>query len=272
VIARVLPELQGAITRLEQGNLTLVDPETLEVFFSLEQSSVLGTSLMNGRYATSKMAKLVLALRNSQNVDDYRVADFEAYYPSLGDPKAFVGTPVFDGPRMSAIMLLKLPIEPISEALSGNRQWEAEGLGKTGEVYLLGPDQTMRTDSGFLIEDRRAFLAGLRRSRLTSRTVDTIEKLGTTILIVPVDDEAAKAALRGESGVMAIPGYRGIAALMAYGPVDLDSLRWGVVAKIDEAEAMAPLRDYAKRVLTWGVGLSLHRKALQSARAALHQR
>ena len=256
-VARVLPELQGAVNRLEQGNLTLVDPETLDVFFSLEQSSVLGTNLVNGPYAASKMSKLVLSLRNSQNVDDYRVADFEAYYPSLGEPKAFVGTPVFDGPRMIAIMVLRLPIEPISKALSGNRQWEAEGLGKTGEVYLLGPDQTMRTDSRFLIEDRAAFLATLRRSTLTSRTVDTIEKLGTTILTVPVEHEAARAALRGETGVMAIPGYRGIPALMAYGPVDLDSLRWGVIAKIDEAEAMAPLGDYAKRVLTWGVGLSL---------------
>ena len=166
-------------------------------------------------------------------------------------------TPVFDGPRMIAIMVLRLPIEPISKALSGNRQWEAEGLGKTGEVYLLGPDQTMRNDSRFLIEDRAAFLATLRRSTLTSRTVDTVDKLGTTILTVPVDHEAARAALRGETGVMAIPDYRGIPALMAYGPVDLDSLRWGVIAKIDEAEAMAPLGDYAKRVLTWGVGLSL---------------
>ena len=102
-----------------------------------------------------------LGLRNSQNVDDYRVADFEAYYPALGEPRAFVATPVFDGPRMIAIMVLRLPIEPISKALSGNRQWEAEGLGKTGEVYLLGPDQTMRTDSRFLIEDRAAFLATL---------------------------------------------------------------------------------------------------------------
>ena len=127
-----------------------------------------------------------LGLRNSQNVDDYRVADFEAYYPALGQPMAFVATPVFDGPRMIAIMMLRLPIEPISNALSGNRQWEAEGLGKTGEVYLLGPDQTMRNDSRFLIEDRAAFLATLRRSTLTSRTVDTVEKLGTTILTVPV--------------------------------------------------------------------------------------
>jgi class 3 adenylate cyclase len=257
VVARVLPELQGAVNRLEQGNLTLVDPETLEVFFSLEQSSVLGTNLVNGPYAASKMARLAVSLRHSQNVDDYKVADFESYYPSLGDPKAFVATPVFDGPRMIAIMLLKLPIEPISNALSGNQQWAAEGLGKTGEVYLLGPDQTMRTDSRFLIEDRAAFLATLRRSTLTSRTVDTIERLGTTILVVPVEHEAARAALRGETGVMAIPGYRGIPAFMAYGPVDLDSLRWGVIAKMDEAEAMAPLGDYARRVLAWGVGLSL---------------
>jgi hypothetical protein len=47
---------------------------------------------------------------------------------------------------------------------------------------------------------------------------------------------------------------------MAYGPIDLDSVRWAVIAKIDEAEAMAPLRQYAISVLVWGVGLSLLRQ------------
>ena len=56
---------------------------------------------------------------------------------------------------------------------------------------------------------------------------------------------------------------------MAYGPVDLDSLRWGVIAKIDEAEAMAPLGDYAKRVLTWGIGLSLLATLLALAAGAV---
>ncbi len=256
-VARWLPVLQGQVNRLEQENLLLVDPETLFVFFSLEQSSILGTNLGFGPYASSNLSELLQNLRNSQNVDDYRVADFEPYRPAMGRPKAFVGSPVFDGPRMSAIMVLRMPNEPISSALSGNRQWEAEGLGKTGEVYLLGPDQTMRTDSRFLIEDRAAFLTTLRRSTLTSRTVDTVDKLDTTILVVPVKHEAATAALRGENGVKALNDYRGVPVLMAYGPVDLDSLRWGVIAKIDEAEAMAPLGAYAKRVLAWGVGLAL---------------
>ena len=55
---------------------------------------------------------------------------------------------------------------------------------------------------------------------------------------------------------------------MAYGPVDLDSLRWGVIAKMDVAEAMAPLGDYAKRVLAWGVGLSLRRDGHGAAAGA----
>jgi len=256
-VARVLPGLQGAVDRLGLEDIILVDPETLDVFFSLQQSSILGTNLIKGPYSASHLSQLVRSLRDSQNVDDYKVADFETYYPALGKPKAFVGTPVFDGPRKSAIMVLQLPIEPISQALSGNQHWEAEGLGKTGEVYLLGPDETMRTDSRFLIEDRDAFLATMRRSTVTRGTVDTIERIGTTILTVPVRHEAARAALRGETGLRRVDDYRGVPVLMAYGPVDLDSLRWGVIAKIDEAEAMAPLGDYAKRVLAWGVGLSL---------------
>ncbi|MCM3873048.1 MAG: HAMP domain-containing protein [Pyrinomonadaceae bacterium] len=257
VLARTLPELLGKIRRLGQENILLVDPETLEVFFSIKQSSILGTSLVNGPYAASKLATIAGALRHSQNVDDYKFADFEAYYPAFGQPNAFVGTPIFDGSRMSAIMMLRAPMEPISNALSGNGQWEAEGLGKTGEVYLLGPDKTMRTDSRFLIEDRAAFLATLRKSHLTARTVDTVERLNTTILTIPVQHEAAELALRGQTGIKQLNDYRGVPVFLAYGSVDLDSLRWGVIAKIDEAEAMGPLGVYARRVLAWSVGIAL---------------
>ena len=115
-------------------------------------------------------------------------------------------------------MILRLPIEPISTALSGDRKWQDEGLGKNGEVYLLGPDQTMRSDSRFLIEDRAAFLQTLRRSALTSRAVDTVDKLNTTILSVPVKHDAAAAALRGETGLKYVNDYRGVPVLIAYGP------------------------------------------------------
>jgi class 3 adenylate cyclase len=256
-VARFSAELNIEVERLGLENIILVDPETMDVFFSLEQSAVLGTNLLTGPYATSNLSTIVRALRNSQNEDDYKVADFEFFRPALGNPEAFVGTPVFAGTRRSAIMVLSLPNGPIARALSGNGEWEAEGLGKTGEVYLIGADQTMRTNSRFLIEDRAAFLQLLRNSTLTSSTVDAVEMLNTTILTLPVKHAAGAAALRGETGLKQLIDDRGIPVLIAYGPVDLDSVRWGVIARVYESEAMAPLADYTKRVFTWGIGLAL---------------
>ena len=241
-LARQQRALGPTIERLGFENILLVDPVTLDVFFSYEQSTVVGTNLQNGPYASSGAAALVSALRTSQDEDDYRVSDFETYRPALGQPKGFIGTPVFDGPRKVAIMLLSFPVEPLANALSNNRGWELEGLGKTGEVYLLGPDQTMRSDSRFLIQDRKAFVESLRQSRLTGRTVSDVERLNTTIFTLPVRHDASRAALNGQTGIMEVDDYRGVPVLMAYGPVDLDSLRWGVMAKIDKAEALAPLQ------------------------------
>ena len=44
---------------------------------------------------------------------------------------------------------------------------------------------------------------------------------------------------------------------MAYGPLDLDSLRWAVIAKIDRQEAMAPLAAYTRRAIAVGGALAL---------------
>ncbi len=256
-LAPVQAKVGPLMKRLGFENILLVDPDTLEVFYTYEESAILGTNLGTGPYASTNLAALARTLSASKDLDDYRVGDFEEYRPRLGKPGAFIGSPVFDGPRIVAVLLLRFRIEPIEDALSGGRQWEAEGLGKTGEVFLLGPDQTMRSNSRFLIEDPKAFIETLRQSRLTTRTADAVERLQTTILTVPVMDDAGRAALRGQSGLMTVEGYRGIEALMAYGPVDLDSLRWAVIAKIDQSEAMAPLASYARRALAVGAALAL---------------
>ena len=58
IMARVAPAFQAQIDRLGQENVVLVDPETLDVFFTLEQSASLGTNLGNGPYASSRLAEL----------------------------------------------------------------------------------------------------------------------------------------------------------------------------------------------------------------------
>jgi class 3 adenylate cyclase len=256
-VARVRPSLGEVVRRLGFDNILLTDPETLEVFFSYKASTVLGTSLQDGPYAASNLASAVRALRNSQNVDDYKLSDFEFYRPSLGAPRAFISTPVFDGNRLVAILSLRLPLESLEKALFGTRDGKPGGIGRTDETYLVGPDLTMRSDSRFVREDAKAFVAALRTSPLSSRTVGEVERLGTTVLTVPVKHDGTRAALRGESGVLETEDYRGEPVFAAYGPVDLDSLRWGLVSEIDRSEALQPLTDYARRALAITAALAL---------------
>lgn len=256
-VARLRPQLGETVRRLGFDNILLTDPETLEVFFSFKASTVLGTSLADGPYAASHLAEAVRALRRSQNVDDYKLSDFEFYRPALGAPRAFVSTPVFEGNRLVAIMSLRLPLESIEKALYGTRDGKPGGLGRTDETYLVGPDLTMRTDSRFIREDAKAFVKVLRSSPLTTSTVDAVERLGTTVLTVPVDHPGTRAALNGESGVIETEDYRGAPVFAAFGPVDLDSLRWGVISEIDRAEALGPLSAYARSTLAAAAALAL---------------
>lgn len=251
-VADTHARLGDILRRFGFENILLIDPDTLEVFFSYQASAALGTSLATGPYASSKLATAVRGLQQSQNVDDYRMSDFEFYRPALGKPRAFIATPVFEGNRLVAIMALRLPTDRIEAALSN------DGMGRTGEVFLIGPDSKLRTESRFLQEDPKAFVARLRRSSLTTHTVDQIERLGTAVLLAPEVGAASEAALTGRSGVEDDDvDYRGERVFTAYGPVDLDSLRWAVIAQVDQREALAPVRAYAGQALAAAVGLAL---------------
>jgi class 3 adenylate cyclase len=256
-LAKLRPELGETVRRLGFDNILFTDPETLEVFFSYKASTVLGTSLADGPYASSHLAEAARGLRRSQNIDDYKLSDFEFYRPAMGTPRAFISTPVFDGNRLVAIMSLRLPMDSIEKALFGTRDGKPGGIGRTDETYLVGPDLTMRTDSRFVREDAKAFVKDLRTSPLTTHTVDAVERLGTTVLTVKVDHDGTRAALDGESGVIETEDYRGAPVFAAYGPMDLDSLRWGVISEIDRAEALEPLAAYARRALAAAAALAL---------------
>lgn len=193
-LAKLRPELGETVRRLGFDNILFTDPETLEVFFSFKASTVLGTSLADGPYASSHLAEAARGLRCSQNIDDYKLSDFEFYRPAMGTPRAFISTPVFDGNRLVAIMSLRLPMDSIEKALYGTGDGKPGGIGRTDETYLVGPDLTMRTDSRFVREDAKAFVKDLRTSPLTTHTVDAVERLGTTVLTVKVDHEGTRAA------------------------------------------------------------------------------
>lgn len=238
-------------------DIMLVDLESLTILYSYQKTPELGTSLENGPYANTLLAEKVRALRTNRDRDDFMIADFEPFRPSLGQPMGFAVSPVFDGTRMMGMLVLQFPIDKFNAVLTGNYQWQDEGLGATGEAYLVGPDMTMRSQSRFMHENAEAFINDLRSSGLASDHIETIERQQSVICALPVETDSARAALRGMSGIMETSDYRGESVLSSYGPLELDSLRWAVLVEIDRSEAYAPVRAFGRKVLITATATAL---------------
>ena len=238
-------------------DILLIDDETLEIVYTLRKRPDFATSLRDGPYASTNLAKAADTLSRAGDRDAFKVVDTELYRPNLGRPVGFVLSPIFNGPDMVGILALEFPVDRIAHLLTGNFQWEREGMGKTGECYVVGPDFTMRSRSRFMVEDRRAFLRGLRTSMVTTSVVDQIERQGTVLNQLPVKTYSTEQALIGREGLALINDYRGVPVLSSYGPLDLNSLRWAVIAEMDVAEAYKPIYDYARNAVLATTALAL---------------
>lgn len=238
-------------------DILLIDAENLDIVYDYQKSTEFGTNLMTGPYADSNLGNLARATRKLASTEGFKMADFEAYAPSLGAPSGFIGSPIFEGPRMTGILVFQFPIDEVSRIMTGDFNWEREGLGKTGEVYLVGKDFTIRSRSRFMYEDPKGFLAVLRENGVAESVVRKIEHQGTALMALPVSTPSAEAALHGKEGIITTQDYRNTEVLSAYGPIDLDSVRWAVIAEMDSNEAFAPIRDFAQNVIISGTGLAL---------------
>ena len=237
-------------------DMMLVDADTLDIIYSYEKTAEFGTSLENGPYANTQLAAKIRAMRQLKDRDDFKIVDFEPYRPNFGRPMGFAISPVFDGAQMTGMLVLQFPIDNFNHVLTGDFRWKEEGMGETGETYLVGPDSTMRSRSRFMHSDPRTFIRNLRASSVPSNVVDHLERQGNMLCILPNESPAVRAALNGQSGIMRTTDYRGVKVLAAYGPLELESLRWAVVAQMDVAEAEAPVRAFARHVVIAAAALA----------------
>jgi HAMP domain-containing protein len=238
-------------------DILLVDARNLNIVYSYAKTTEFATNLEDGPYSNTKLARKVKELQFAQDRDVYKIADFEAYRPSLGRPMAFALSPIFDGPAMVGILVLQFPVDSFNALMTGGGRWREEGLGDTGECYLVGPDLTMRSRSRFMMESPDEFLQELKKAGVAESIINQVQHQGNVMGVLPVETQSARAALAGQSGIVEATDYRGKSVISAYGPIELNSLRWGVIAEIDTDEAYAPIRDFGRKVLSAASGMAL---------------
>ncbi|MCP4685315.1 MAG: methyl-accepting chemotaxis protein, partial [bacterium] len=195
-------------------DLFLVDPDGY-VFYSVSKEADYQTNMVNGQYSNSNLGQLVQRTLESEQ---FGFADFKPYAPSNDAPAAFIAQPVVNNGEVEVIVVLQLPIEGINAIMSIR-----EGMGESGEAYLVGPDYRMRSDS---------YLDPAGHS-IAASFAGTVEANG-------IDTEAARRALTGTSGQDILIDYNGGSVLSAYSPLKVYDVTWAIMAEINEAEVNAP--------------------------------
>lgn len=230
-------------------DLFLINHRTGDMVYSVYKETDYGTNLLNGPYSRSGLGEVVREVIANPQAGSIQVVDFKPYRPSYEAPAAFVAVPIFSGFNQIGILAVQVPIDKINQVMSQDNDWEAAGLGKTGEAYLIGDDFSMRSMSRSLQEKPKQYKALVRRNGTPKRDIELIEKLNTTIGLQKVDNQASQLALGGEKGIKVVKDYRGVDTLTAYAPLELQGLDWGILAQMDLNEAYQPLYSLQIKLL-----------------------
>ncbi|HXH35558.1 MAG TPA: adenylate/guanylate cyclase domain-containing protein [Plantibacter sp.] len=236
------------INRFGYEDALLIDDEG-DVVYSAYKGPDLGTNVLTGPYKGGVLEDGFNAALRSNAVDYTGITDFERYQPSLNVPTQWIFSPVGQGGRVDGVMALQVPIEQINTIMTSDGDWKTDGLGDTGETYLAGPDELMRSTSRLLIEDPEAYLKQSVAAGTPPQDAQRAVDVAGTIEIQPTRTTSVERALAGETGTLIGPGYLGGENLTAYMPLEIDGLQWVLVARIDSAEAFAPVTDFTRNLI-----------------------
>lgn len=209
----------------------LIEPEG-EVFYTETKEADYKTNILSGRYSNSSLGVLINEIKRTGR---FGLADFALYEPSQGQPASFVAIPVLGQTgKPDYFVALQLSLDSINAMMQLR-----EGMGETGETYLVGEDYRMRSDS-YLDKTGHSVMASF---------AGTVESNG-------VKTEASELALMGESGVKEIIDYNGNPVLSSFSPLQVGATQWAVIAEIDSSEAFQAINSIRESTLI-ALGLSL---------------
>ncbi|WP_374945813.1 adenylate/guanylate cyclase domain-containing protein [Agreia sp.] len=237
------------LTELYQFEDTLILDTQGNIVYSVYKGVDLGSNVLTGPYKGGILATAYESALNSNVVDYSQITDFERYQPSLGVPTAWGVSPIGQDGNVVGVLAVQLPITAINAVMTGDQQWKRDGLGETGESYIVGPDDTMRSVSRLLIDDPDAYEERAVSGGLPPEVAQRIVDVKGTVELQTVDTEPVREAQQGKTGVMVADSYLGRETLAAYGPLDISGQQWVIVASITSAEAFAPIADFTRNLV-----------------------
>jgi len=176
-----------------------------------------------GPWANTDLGKVVRAALAGAEGEVF-LSDFAAYGPSAGAPASFIAAPVYDQGFLVGVLAFQVPTGRIGDVLD-----RSQGLGESGEVYLVGQNGLVRNDSPMTEAD--------------------------DVLSLSLPGEAIAQALAGKAAIGPVMHHEGIAYVAASEPLSFGGVEWAVVALESEADISSPSVALRNTLLIIGMAM-----------------
>jgi class 3 adenylate cyclase len=217
-----------------------------DVVYSAKKGVDLGTNLVSGPYAQSELANAWSSAMTSNLPDAVNLSDYERFAPELDAPTGWAVAPVVSNGVIIGALAVQLPTARLNSVMTDDGDWAADGLGTSGETYLVGDDQLLRSSSRELLENPKAYSRDAHSAGLTPAQISRAVASHSPLLVQPARIQAVAEALQGKTGIVTSPGYLGSQVISAFAPLAVDGVNWVIVAQIDRNEAYAPSAAFAR--------------------------
>ncbi|MBT30316.1 MAG: hypothetical protein CMO01_11715 [Thalassobius sp.] len=243
VHAKYHPIISNYLKQFDFYDIFLVNPEGYIVYTVFKEVDY-ATNLITGPYAQTNLGKIFRKVNTAPEKGLVELVDFDEYLPSYSAPASFIASPIFKNGKKIGVLIFQMPVNQINKIMTGDKSWEREGQGKTGECYVVGSDMKLRSLPRKFQEDKEGYIEDLYAAELDSQTINRIDSMNTAILLQPVNTQAAKAAIQGETGISTDLNYLGKEVLSSFTTINLLGLNWGIVAEIETYEAF----EYSRKL------------------------
>ena len=217
---RYIDLLHDHMTHHGYGDIFFMDSRNSSVVFSVVKEPDFG------KPATGCLKEVWQQAAKGEVV----VSDTQLYAPSHNLPAQFVAAPVRENGSVIGVVAVQISIRNLSAIM-----FKRTGMGSSGEVFLVGPDKLVRSNS-FLDPENRSVMAAFKHPEKGQ-----------------VDTEAVRAALAGRTGEMLTQDYNGKRVLATYTPMNIGGVIWALVAEIHESEALTAVATLETTMVTLGV-------------------
>jgi signal transduction histidine kinase len=198
----------------------IVKGQDFSLVIQLEDSLSLNSISLQHRLSEDILKKF----REIENVKHLSIVE------DIFRKKIYLGVPINDGNNTAnkGVIFMEIDMASINSIMFNTNV--LNGLGKTGEAYVVGSDRIMRTSSRF------------KSNSINKQIVKTF---------------AVDKAFQNLTGTGEYKDYRDITVLGSYGKINIPGLNWVILVEIDLEEAMIPIYTLRNSIIILSLIISI---------------